>query len=245
MILIADDDLELIKATKMILEIEGYSVVTAANGYEALQVLESNPISLIIADIAMPEMNGYQLLQRVRQVSEWVLIPFLFLSARALSSDIRFGKELGADDYLTKPVSPADLRAAVRGKLLRANQWQESVSATQDPSTSKNGVDKEIYSVGDIYIDANKHQVEFAGDQIQLSAREFILLKHLVKSRGEVLHFEELIDKTHGISVNSVEAGALIRPMIRSLRRKLGYQAGDRGCIENIRSVGYRLLMSN
>ncbi len=245
MILIADDDLESLKATQLILELEGYSVVTAMNGYQALQALESNPISLIIADIAMPEMNGYQLLQRVRQVSEWVFIPFLFLSARALSSDIRFGKELGADDYLTKPVSPADLRAAVRGKMLRANQWQKSYSASKDSTSNNHGEATETYSVGKIKIDVKKHLVEAAGKQIQLSAREFMLLKQLAKSGGEVVHFEELIDKTHGLRVNAVEAGALIRPMIRSLRRKLGYQAGEKGCIENVRGVGYRILMSN
>ena len=112
-ILVVDDQPELLENIGFALETGGYIVLTADNGYEALTILETQPVNLILADIAMPGMNGYQLYERVRENPEWVRIPFLFLTARAMNSDIRFGKELGVDDYLTKPIEVEDLLATV------------------------------------------------------------------------------------------------------------------------------------
>jgi len=103
-ILVVDDEPDLLDNISLALEAEDYQVFTANNGSEALEILAAQPVNLILADIAMPDMNGYQLYQQVRQNSAWVLIPFIFLTARTMDSDIRYGKELGVDDYLTKPI---------------------------------------------------------------------------------------------------------------------------------------------
>jgi DNA-binding response OmpR family regulator len=118
-ILVVDDHVELLENIELTLEAAGYRVLTARDGMEALEVLRSQPVSLVLADIAMPRMNGYQLYDRIRANPQWVAIPFVFLTARALGSDVRHGKELGADDYLTKPIQPEDLLAAVQGRLRR------------------------------------------------------------------------------------------------------------------------------
>ena len=127
-ILVVDDEPNFLDNVRLALEAEGYRVLSAGNGVEALAVLHSQPVNLILADIAMPDMNGYQLYERVRERPQWLTIPFVFLTARKLDSDIRYGKELGVDGYLTKPVRAADLLAVVRGKLRRAQQLVQSTA---------------------------------------------------------------------------------------------------------------------
>jgi CheY-like chemotaxis protein len=127
-ILVVDDEPNFLDNIRLALEAEGYRVLSAGNGVEALAVLHSQLVNLILADIAMPDMNGYQLYERVRERPQWLTIPFVFLTARKLDSDIRYGKELGVDGYLTKPVRAADLLAVVRGKLRRAQQLVQSTA---------------------------------------------------------------------------------------------------------------------
>jgi len=127
-ILVVDDEPNFLDNIRLALEAEGYRVLSAGNGVEALAVLHSQPVNLILADIAMPDMNGYQLYERVRERPQWLTVPFVFLTARKLDSDIRYGKELGVDGYLTKPIRAADLLAVVRGKLRRAQQLVQSTA---------------------------------------------------------------------------------------------------------------------
>jgi len=127
-ILVVDDEPNFLDNIRLALEAEGYRVLSAGNGVEALAVLHSQPVNLILADIAMPDMNGYRLYERVRERPQWLTIPFVFLTARKLDSDIRYGKELGVDGYLTKPIRVADLLAVVRGKLRRAQQLVQSTA---------------------------------------------------------------------------------------------------------------------
>jgi DNA-binding response OmpR family regulator len=127
-ILVVDDEPNFLDNIRLALEAEGYRVLSAGNGVEALAVLHSQSVDLILADIGMPDMNGYQLYERVRERPQWLTIPFVFLTARKLDSDIRYGKELGVDGYLTKPIRAADLLAVVRGKLRRAQQLVQSTA---------------------------------------------------------------------------------------------------------------------
>lgn len=239
-ILVVDDDRILLNAIQLTLEAHGFRVITAASGTEALEKLRLESIELILADIAMPVMNGYQLLQRVREEPSWVPIPFIFLSARSLDSDVRFGKELGVDDYLVKPMQPSDLLASVRGRLLRSKQWREVVAGHRQ---GKINVEKDVLSIGRLRIDHAQHRVNFRGADVSLSAREFRLLEYLARRAGNVVDTAELITATHGLETDAEDAGSLIRPLVRSVRRKLGFAAGDTGCIENVRGVGYRLLL--
>lgn len=237
-ILIVDDQPELLENLALVLESEGYRALTARDGADALTILEQVKVDLILADIAMPHMNGYQLYERVRANPAWVAIPFLFLTARAMDSDIRYGRQLGVDDYLTKPIEPEDLIAVVQGRLRRAEQLAHLV---QQASLEKAKTPLTLH-VGRLEIDLAQHRVWMGGDAVSLSAREFALLKCLARRPNEVIAAQDLIRVTHELETDRLEAGSLLRPMIRSLRRKLGYPVGEMGCIDNVRGVGYRLV---
>jgi DNA-binding response OmpR family regulator len=116
-ILVVDDQPQLLGSIQMTLELAGYRVYTAGTGIEALVVLQAQPIDLILTDIGMPQLDGYQLCRRVRADSRWDATLLLFLSARGSDEDIRYAKSLGSDDYLVKPIEPEDLLAAVQDCL--------------------------------------------------------------------------------------------------------------------------------
>ncbi|MCB0192634.1 MAG: response regulator [Anaerolineae bacterium] len=124
-ILLVDDNPDLLYNLSLPLEIEGYQTLTAKNGFEALDILKSQKIDLILSDIVMPDMDGYELYNQVRENLAWTNIPFLFLTGCLLDSEIRYGKELGVDDYLVKPVKSGHLLSVVRGKLKRCQQLSE------------------------------------------------------------------------------------------------------------------------
>ena len=232
-ILIVDDAPSLLDNLREALQESGYEVMTATDGLSALQIMSAQHIDLVLADIAMPHLNGYQLYERVRQNPQWVRIPFIFLTARTLDSDIRYGKELGADDYLVKPIQMEDLLAVVRGKLRRARQLEQLTPAAP--------VAAAILELGRLRIDVDQHRVWMADRLVELSAREFALLECLARE-GRVVSASRLLQATHQLAGDTAEAGALLRPLIRSLRRKLGYATGETGCIENVRGIGYRLI---
>jgi DNA-binding response OmpR family regulator len=244
-ILVVDDQPDLLSNLELTLEAAGYEVITANDGIEALTVLDEQQVDLILADIAMPRMNGYQLYEQVRSNPQWLAIPFLFLTARSLDSDIRYGKELGVDDYLTKPIQPEDLLATVQGKLRRAQQLAQSASrpvpapVPDQPAATLDGP----LEVGTLRIDTHQHRVWLRDEMIKLSAREFILLEYLAQRVDTVVPPQELIRVTHQFDTDQEEAGTLLRPLIRSLRRKMGYPVGEIGCIEVVRGVGYRLTV--
>lgn len=237
-ILVVDDELYLLQFVSQMLSRAGYQVVTACDGFEALETLETHPVDLILADINMPRMNGYQLYERVTQDPRWVKIPFLFLTGRSQDSDIRYGKELGADDYLTKPFNLDDLLAAVRGRLRRAQQLAAQPTQPGPPP----GRTTAMLTVGELRIDPAGHRAWLHGRLLSMSAREFKLLEYLARRAGEVVPLPELIQVTHGLKTDHAEAGDLLRPLVRSLRRRLGYPAGELGCIQSVRGVGYQLL---
>ncbi len=231
-ILVVDDQPEILENLALILSVSGYRVLAAPDGVEALALLAAHAVDLIVADVGMPRLNGYQLYARVRENPAWRAIPFLYLTARALDSDIRYGKEMGADDYLTKPIQPEDLLAVVKGKLRRARELAGHVG-----SSDQSGV----LVAGPLQVDVGRHQVFMAGRPIGLSVREFTILESLARSAGSVVSPQELVRQAHNLDTDAVQAGSLLRPFIRTLRRKLGYPSGEMGCIENVRGVGYRL----
>jgi len=237
-ILIADDEPDLRENIQLFLEGAGYNVLAAGDGAEALQILQSQPVDLILADIAMPEINGYQLYEQVRKNPHWAAISFIFLTARKMDSDIRFGKSLGVDDYLTKPIRPADLLAVVQGKLRRSQQLLGAVTQITPASTGKDG----LVIMGCLQVDSRQHKVWLNEQEIKLSAREFLLLEYLAQEAGKIISPQELVQVTHQLKTDAVEAGSLLGPLVLSLRRKLGAAVGETGLIENVRGVGYRLI---
>lgn len=236
-ILVVDDEKDLLEGLKLTLERAGYEVLAVGNGSEALEMLALRPVDLILSDIAMPTMNGYQLYEKVVARSDWVSIPFIFLSARGMGSDIRYGRELGVDDYLIKPFRAADLLAVVRGCLRRAQRVAQVAPPTPPgPAEGANVLDLER-----LQIYPGQHKVLLDDRPISLSVREFRLLECLGRRPHEVIPLEELIRATHTLETDYSDASSLLRPLVRSLRRKLGYKPGDMGCILSKRGVGYFL----
>jgi DNA-binding response OmpR family regulator len=145
---------------------------------------------------------------------------------------VRYGKELGVDDYVTKPFRREDLLAVVRGRLRRSRQL----------AGLRPDLRSDVVSIGQLRMDLEQHRVWVREQPVRLSAREFRLLACLAQQQGGVVPLVELVQATHELDTDRQEAGSLLRPLVRSVRRKLGYSAGQMGCIENVRGVGYRLL---
>ena len=131
-ILVVEDNPTMAEGICDVLEMQGYAVISALNGVEALSRMEESHVDLILADIMMPLMDGYDLYRKVRERSEWTTIPFVFLTARGQKEDIRLGKQLGADDYLPKPFDPDDLAVVVEAKLRRAEEVREAAEQKVD-----------------------------------------------------------------------------------------------------------------
>jgi DNA-binding response OmpR family regulator len=241
-ILIVEDQPSVRACLEQILCMSGYQVLVATDGREALAMLKAHDVDLILADIMMPHMDGYQLFERVVENPDWVQIPFVYLTARVLESDIRYGKELGVDDYLVKPVEAKDLLAVVRGKLRRAHRVVETARQTSRPAPRQRKPASGILSLGRLQIEVGEYRVWLDEEPLELSNTEFQLLECLALQADRVVRLPQLIKATHGLQISYREASNLLRPMVRSLRRKMGYDAGDLGCIESVRGVGYRLI---
>ncbi len=161
------------------LEEAGYRVLTAGDSVEALDILQAQPVDLVLADIAMPRMNGYELYKRVCKNPQWVKVPFIFLTARTLDSDIRYGEQLGVDDYLVKPFQLEDLLATVECKLRRAQQLaQLGAHLGSQPSEQR------VLTIGRLTVDSGQHRVWLNGQLVRLSAKEFALLEYLAHGRA-------------------------------------------------------------
>jgi DNA-binding response OmpR family regulator len=237
-ILVVEDQPSVRALLEQMLVMSGYEVVTASDGMDALRLLETENVDLIIADIMMPNMDGYQLYERVMENPLWVRIPFIYLTARLLDQDIRYGKELGVDDYLIKPVEARDLLAVVTGKLRRARRLEQTAPQIRHRPTAEPG----MLSIGELKLEQGQYRAWLAGEALNLSNTEFLLLECLAQNVRMVVPMTNLIQITHGLDALYGEASDLLRPMVRSIRRKMGCQAGDMGYIESVRGVGYRLV---
>jgi len=241
MILVVEDNRDMTAALKLALEMEGYQVLTAADGVEALRILERVTPDLILADIMMPRMNGYELYQTTHQDERWLSIPFIFLTAKTDKEDIRLGKEMGADDYLVKPVEKEDLIAAVRGKLKRVTELKAAAEAAQERLEGL--APKGTLRTGDLIIDLDRHVVTVKGEPVHLTPTEFELLTCLANNVDFVVSCQELVRQVHKYHCDDEsEAREIIRPHIKNLRRKIEPDPNHFIYIINVRGVGYKLV---
>lgn len=218
-ILHVDDEKEIIKLLKMYLKSEEINHFEAANGHEALAILTVQKIDLLIVDIMMPEIDGFELIRTVRKTSN---LPILVISARVAASDRIFGLELGADDYLTKPFDPNEAIARVKALLRRYHSLGVSSEA-----------EKTLLSVGSLELDTQACIANVAGRVIELTAVEFRVLKLLMEQPGRVFTKEQIYE--HGWQ-DPLASDNNVRVMMSKLREKIG---ADR--IKTIRGLGYRL----
>ncbi len=238
MILVVEDNPDMTSALKLALEMEGYQVLTAADGLEALRILERVTPDLILADIMMPRMDGYELYQATHQDERWLSIPFIFLTAKTDKEDIRLGKEMGADDYLVKPVEKEDLIAAIRGKLKRVTELKAAAQEGLEGHPQKGTL-----QTGDLIIDLDRHVVTVRGQTVHLTPTEFELLACLASNVDFVVSCRELVKQVHKYHCDDEsEAREIIRPHIKNLRRKIEPDPSHFIYIINVRGVGYKLV---
>ena len=215
-----EDDIRLFVGTR--LQRAGYETLEAADGLEGLRRFYSDRPDLVVLDIAMPEMDGWQVLERIREVSN---VPVLMLTAAAQERDKIRGLTEGADDYVTKPFSGDEFLARVAAMLRRTANTQEASSTN-------------IYRDQQISIDFPRHEVVVRGQQVDLSPTEFRLLSVLTRNAGQVLSQDQLLDHVWG--QDYAESLDVVRLYIGYLRRKIELTPGNPSLVETVRGFGYR-----
>jgi two-component system response regulator VicR len=221
-ILIVDDEKNIVDILKFNLTKEGFDTLEAYDGRQAIEIAEREKPDLIILDIMLPEMDGFTVCRKLRQTMQ---TPILMLTAREEEVDKVLGLELGADDYITKPFSPRELMARVKANLRRV---------TDDAAPTQKG---EVLKHADLEIDINRYEVKRSGAVIELTLREFELVKFLAMQKGQIFTRENLLEKVWGYEyfgdVRTVDV------TVRRLREKLEKDASKPEYILTKRGVGY------
>jgi two-component system OmpR family response regulator len=226
-ILVVEDDQNLLDVLKYNLAKEGYDVLTAADGIEALDVARSNKPDLIVLDIMLPRMDGFEVCRILRRE---MTVPILMLTAKAEETDKVVGLELGADDYMTKPFSIREFLARIRAMLRRA-EMMIAASSSQETIPS-------LIKVSELEIDLARHTVSRSGTLIDLSHKEFDLLAFLIKNRGQVFSRDQLLEKVWGYDYAGDTRTVDVH--IRWLRQKIEVDPATPGHLLTVRGIGYK-----
>lgn len=223
-ILVVDDEPRMIRFVKMNLDLEGYLTLEANNGYLALEKVRDHQPDLVLLDVEMPGMDGFETLRRIREISE---TPVIMLTVRADEDDRIKGLDLGADDYITKPFSPRELSSRIRAVLRRFEQ--------------PGRLEDQIVTIDDrLQFDLQRRQVIVDGERIGLRPTEYRLLYHLVQNAGWVVPHETLLTKVWGHEY--VNDNHLLRLYITYLRQKIEPEPADPRYIFTERGLGYRFV---
>ena len=219
-ILVVDDELQIVRFVRAYLEDAGYRVVTASDGEEALFVARHEKPDLVILDIMMPGMDGWDFVRHYRQERD---TPLIMLTARVDETDQVLGLELGADDYVTKPFSPRTLVARVRAVLRRAQ-------GGPTPAV--------VLRAGDVVLDREAHRVTVGGREVDLTPTEFALLEVLMSAPGRVFTRSELLDRVLGDESYVFER--TIDAHVKNLRRKIEPAPAGPRYVITVRGAGYK-----
>jgi len=204
-ILTADDDPQLLRLVARNLQLEGYDVLTASDGQQALEQIEATLPDLVLLDVMMPKMDGFTVCQRVREFST---VPVIMVTARGQDQDKVRGLDMGADDYLTKPFSVDELLARVRAVLRRTNY-----------TSNENNAARAAVTIGDLRIDFTQHLVAMAGTELILTPTEYRILSYLAQNVGRVVTQDLLLEHVWGSEY--VGESHMLQVNVNRLRRKL------------------------
>jgi two-component system alkaline phosphatase synthesis response regulator PhoP len=219
-ILLVDDEKDIVEFLEYNLNQEGFDVITAYDGSEALQKVTEKP-DLIILDIMMPNIDGYEVCRRIRENSEYADIPVIFLTAKGAEADEIKGLDLGASDFIKKPISPKKLVARVNSNLRKNPKEEKSLPV--------------IIETGPLHINRDRYVVKLDGSEVVFPRKEFELLYFLANNPGKVFSRDALLKTVWGIDVYVVDRTVDVH--IRKIREKL---ANYSDLIETIKGVGYR-----
>ena len=225
-ILVVDDDKEIAKAIEKLLTFEGYEVIKAYNGLEALDTLVSNNIQLILLDVMMPQLDGLSATMKIRQSKN---IPIIILSAKSEDSDKILGLSMGADDYITKPFNPQELVARVRSQLRRY----------LDLGCKGNAVNSSQIAVGGLCLDTDAKQLTVDGEVVKLTATEYKILELLVTNAGAVFSAEKIYERVWNEDAYSVENTVMVH--IRRIREKIEINPKEPKYLKVVWGIGYKI----
>ncbi len=219
-ILICDDDTDVVRLLKTYCELDGYEVSTANNGAEAIKITDTNDFDLIIMDVMMPQVDGFEAVSKIREKSD---VAIVMLTAKSEEYDKLHGFNIGIDDFIVKPFSPIEVMARLKAILKRTKQ------TTKESDQGKLGI-------GTLVVNTLSREVKVEGKNITLTPKEFDLLVCLLKNKNQVLTREQLLNKIWGFDYYG--DARTIDTHIKSLRERL---SNDRKYIKTVWGVGYKL----
>jgi DNA-binding response OmpR family regulator len=225
-ILVIEDDISILRGLKDNLEFEGYAVIAETNGEKGLQLALKKKTDLVLLDIMLPGINGYEICRKLKK--EKPELPIIMITARGSEMDKVSGLDIGADDYVTKPFSIPELMARIRAAFRRV---------AQDIYIP------EQYSFGKIKLDFKKYKAFRDDKEIKLSAKEFAIMEYFIRHEGEAVHRHDLLNEVWGYE--SMPTTRTIDNFILDLRKKLEENSSKPRHIESIRDIGYRFNSLN
>jgi two-component system alkaline phosphatase synthesis response regulator PhoP len=231
-ILVVDDDKEIARLLRGYLEKAGFGVLVAHNGQTAVHTLRREKPDLLLLDLMLPDMDGYDITRLVRTDDALRQMPVIMLTARVEDSDKIVGLELGADDYVTKPFNPAEVVARVRAQLRAKSRLTGGADS----------LESNLFEVASIQLDTGKREVKVNGRSVDLTPTEFGLLQTLMENPGFVFTRSELIE--HGLGQAYIGMDRTLDSHIKNLRRKIEPDPKNPTFIQTVYGIGYRLVES-
>ena len=227
-ILVCDDDKEIVEAIEIYLSQEGYRILKAYDGLEAMEILEKKDVNLLLIDVMMPRLDGIRATLKIREKNS---IPIIILSAKSEDADKILGLNVGADDYVTKPFSPLELVARVRSQLRRYNQ----LGGSEQGSHSK----EEIYEAGGLRINNDLKEVTVDGEPVRLTPIEYNILLLLMKNRGRVFSITQIYEAIW--NEEAIGADNTVAVHIRHIREKIEINPKEPRYLKVVWGVGYKI----
>ena len=230
-VLVCDDDREIVEAIEIYLSQEGYKVLKAYDGEEALKVLDREKVDLLIIDVMMPKLDGIRATLKIREKKN---MPIIILSAKSEDADKILGLNVGADDYMTKPFNPLELTARVKSQLRRYTQ----LGSTIDKSNQA------VYAVGGLSIDDEQKEVTVDGEPVRLTPIEYNILLLLVKNQGKVFSIDQIYESIwneDAIGVDNTVVDNTVAVHIRHIREKIEINPKEPRYLKVVWGVGYKI----
>lgn len=225
-VLVCDDDREIVEAIEIYLSQEGYKVLKAYDGEEALKVLDREKVDLLIIDVMMPKLDGIRATLKIREKKN---MPIIILSAKSEDADKILGLNVGADDYMTKPFNPLELTARVKSQLRRYTQ----LGSTIDKSNQA------VYAVGGLSIDDEQKEVTVDGEPVRLTPIEYNILLLLVKNQGKVFSIDQIYESIWNEDTIGVDNTVAVH--IRHIREKIEINPKEPRYLKVVWGVGYKI----
>lgn len=225
-VLVCDDDREIVEAIEIYLSQEGYKVLKAYDGEEALKVLDREKVDLLIIDVMMPKLDGIRATLKIREKKN---MPTIILSAKSEDADKILGLNVGADDYMTKPFNPLELTARVKSQLRRYTQ----LGSTIDKSNQA------VYAVGGLSIDDEQKEVTVDGEPVRLTPIEYNILLLLVKNQGKVFSIDQIYESIWNEDAIGVDNTVAVH--IRHIREKIEINPKEPRYLKVVWGVGYKI----